>query len=237
MCAITEITIDGFFPCPSPQLTAGDSAAKVAAVAVYASDPMTKLGATSILGADERLTVVAEDDFVLADVIVVLEEFLGYDIFAFLREVRASSRRESPPRCVIVTERTLPDALLTAIECGMAAMLPLDDTEGAELVRTTLAVSQGGALLSPRLQGWLLNRLERVRQDVLEPHGLTLSGPSERERDVLRLLADGYGTDEIATELSYSAGTVKNVLHGLMTRYGLHSRAHAVAFALRTAVI
>jgi DNA-binding NarL/FixJ family response regulator len=87
------------------------------------------------------------------------------------------------------------------------------------------------------VQGTLLSQLDRMRRDVLEPNGLTLSGPSERERDVLRLLADGYDTEEIAAELTYSVGTVKNVLHGLMTRYDLQSRAHAVAFALRSAVI
>jgi DNA-binding NarL/FixJ family response regulator len=50
---------------------------------------------------------------------------------------------------------------------------------------------------------------------------------------VLRLVADGYETREIASKLSYSERTVKNVLHELTSRLQLRNRAHAVAYALR----
>lgn len=213
------------------------AATMVTAVAVSASAPLTKAGATSILSADSRLRVLPDDELGSADVLVVLEESVGSEVFAFLRAARSLSERETPPRCVIVSDQIQPEALMTAIECGLAAMLPLRSTDPGELVRMVLAVSQGEAHLPPRVQGALLSELDRIQRGVLEPNGLTLSGPSIREREVLRLLADGYGTEEIAGELMYSAATVKNVLHGLMTRYGLHSRAHAVAFALRAAVI
>lgn len=206
-------------------------------VAVHASDPTTGLGAVSILGVDRRLKVLAEDELAMAQVIVVVEDSIDNDVFAFLREIRAKSRLESPPRCVIVTDHFRGDAVITAIECGMVALLRRSDTSGAELVRTVLAVGQGMAYLPPRVQGSLLRQLDRIREDVLEPNGLTLSGLSARERDVLRLLADGRGTEEIATTLAYSESTVKNVLHGLMTRFGLNSRSHAVAYALRSGVI
>lgn len=213
------------------------TATAVTAVAVYASAPLTRAGATSILAEDRRLSVLPGDDAASADVIVVLEESISYHVFTFLRDVRARTRRESPPRCVIVTDHVQSEWLMTAIECGMVASLPLRSTDSDELVRMVLAVSRGEACLPPRMQSDLLRELDRIQRGVLEPNGLTLSGPSPRERDVLRLLADGYGTEEIAAELMYSAATVKNILHGLMTRYGLHSRAHAVAFALRAAVI
>jgi hypothetical protein len=90
------------------------------------------------------------------------------------------------------------------------------DAAPEELVGTVLAVSRGEAHLPPWLQGGLLNELDRVRHDVLEPNGFTLSGVSM---------------------LAYSTSTVKNVFSGLMARYGLNSRAHAVAFALRAGVI
>jgi len=54
---------------------------------------------------------------------------------------------------------------------------------------------------------------------------------------VLRLLAEGMDTAEIAAELCYSQRTVKNVLHGLTNRLNLRNRAHAVAHALRADVI
>jgi DNA-binding NarL/FixJ family response regulator len=55
--------------------------------------------------------------------------------------------------------------------------------------------------------------------------------------EVLRLIADGFDTREIASKLSYSERTVKNVLHGITTRLRLRNRAHAVAYALRNGLI
>lgn len=61
----------------------------------------------------------------------------------------------------------------------------------------------------------------------------TLAGLAPREIDVIRLIAEGLDTAEVAGKLSYSERTVKNVLHGMTTRLHLRNRAHAVAYALR----
>ncbi|ALG15387.1 LuxR family transcriptional regulator [Kibdelosporangium phytohabitans] len=206
------------------------------AVAVHASDPMTALGAASILGSDGRLRVLPESDIALAEMIVIIEEAVGDKALAFLREVRTKSRLDTSPRCVIVTDRLRIDGL-TAIQYGTAAVLQRSNTSDDELLRTVVAVSQGAAYLPPWLQGSLLNQFDRIRRDVLEPNGLTMSGMSARERDVLRLLADGHSTEEVAVRVGYSERTVKNVLHSLMSRHGLNNRAHAVAFAWRAGVI
>ena len=58
-----------------------------------------------------------------------------------------------------------------------------------------------------------------------------------REIDVLRLMADGLDTNEIAGELCYSERTVKNVIYGVTHRLKLRNRSHAVAYALRTGMI
>jgi DNA-binding NarL/FixJ family response regulator len=60
----------------------------------------------------------------------------------------------------------------------------------------------------------------------------SLARLDERERAVLRLIADGFGTAEIAMRLNYSERTVKNILHRLLSRMHLRNRAHAVAYAL-----
>ena len=69
------------------------------------------------------------------------------------------------------------------------------------------------------------------------PRGLTISGLTEREVEVLRLVADGFDTAEIAKKLSYSERTIKNILHDVVSRFGLRNRAHAVAYALREGLI
>jgi DNA-binding NarL/FixJ family response regulator len=71
----------------------------------------------------------------------------------------------------------------------------------------------------------------------LGPRGLTFTGLTEREVSVLRLVADGMDTSQIATRLCYSQRTVKNVLHDVTSRLHLRNRSHAVAYALRHGLI
>ncbi len=73
-----------------------------------------------------------------------------------------------------------------------------------------------------------------------DPTGLELDHSphySDRELDVLRLLARGLSTREVAHTLSYSERTIKNVIYGLTTRTGLRNRTHAVAVAVRIGLV
>jgi DNA-binding NarL/FixJ family response regulator len=72
---------------------------------------------------------------------------------------------------------------------------------------------------------------------VLGPRGIVFTGLAPREVEVLRLLADGLDTAEIARRLCYSERTVKNVVHDVTTRLQLRNRSHAVAYALREGLI
>jgi DNA-binding NarL/FixJ family response regulator len=206
------------------------------AVAVHASDGVTARGADHLLRADARLTVLAEDELAYAAVIVVIGESITDRALSFLGRARATSRLASPPRCVIVGDQFRLDGL-SVMQYGVAAVLQRNRTSGEKLVQTVLGVGLGEAYLPTWLQGKLLAQFERVQRDVLEPNGLTMSGLSARERDILKLLAEGDSTAEIALKLEYSERTVKNVLQQLMRRHRLNNRAHAVAFAWRAGVI
>ena len=83
----------------------------------------------------------------------------------------------------------------------------------------------------------LLEQVQRLQRQVLAPRGLTLTGLSKRETDVLRLLADGHDTADIARTLCWSERTVKNIVHDVTTRLQLRNRAHAVAYAVREGLI
>ena len=72
---------------------------------------------------------------------------------------------------------------------------------------------------------------------MLAPAGLRFSGLSDREVEVLRLVAEGLDTGEIARQLAFSERTIKSVLHDVTTRLQLRNRAHAVAFAVREGFI
>ena len=86
-------------------------------------------------------------------------------------------------------------------------------------------------------RGWLQSRIRGIKPDAPGPRDLTGAGLVNREVDVLRLLADGHDTLEIAERLNYSERTVRNIIHGVLTRMKLRNRAHAVAYALRNGVI
>lgn len=82
-----------------------------------------------------------------------------------------------------------------------------------------------------------MDQLGRLQRQVLSPRGLVFAGLSPRETEVLRLVADGMDTAEIARVLCYSERTVKNVLHQVTTRLQLRNRSHAVAYAVREGLI
>jgi DNA-binding CsgD family transcriptional regulator len=60
---------------------------------------------------------------------------------------------------------------------------------------------------------------------------------TDREIEVLRLLADGMDTGEVSRQLFYSERTVKNIIHNVTSRLDLRNRTHAVAYAIRQGLI
>ena len=99
------------------------------------------------------------------------------------------------------------------------------------------AAASGEGSVPPDLLGRLLEQVGRLQRHVLGPRGIMFTGLAPREVDVLRLLADGLDTAEIARRLAYSERTVKNVVHDVTTRLQLRNRSHAVAYALREGLI
>ena len=84
--------------------------------------------------------------------------------------------------------------------------------------------------------GALLQQVTELQQLALTV-GFTPSSLGDRERDVLRLVADGFNTAEIALRLSYSERTVKNILYNVLSRLRVRNRSHAVAAAIRSGMI
>lgn len=202
-------------------------------VAVHATDPLTHAGLAGYLGSRAELTVVDDEPPANADVVVAATEDLGAAMLATLRQWADTV---SVPVVLLARELSETD-LLHVIERRVVAVVPRSAATDDRLLRAVLAAAAGGALLPPRLLSGLLKHVERLHREVLAPRGLSSSGITPREAEVLRLMADGMDTAEIAAELCYSQRTVKNVLHGLTNRLNLRNRAHAVAHAMRADVI
>lgn len=127
--------------------------------------------------------------------------------------------------------------LLAAIAHGPLSVIARRDADTDRVVRAVVGVPAGRLELPDDAVGWLVARLRAIHRDVLAPRGLTAAGLGTREVEVLRLLAEGLDTAEIAQAMNYSERTVKSIIHGVLTRCRLRNRAHAVAFALRSGAL
>ena len=129
------------------------------------------------------------------------------------------------------------NSLQTMIQYGIAAVLRRTEASQDRLVHLITAMANGEGVLPGDLLGKLLDHVGSLQRTVLDPRGLTLSTLTGREAEMLRLVAEGFDTTEIAQKTSYSERTVKNVLHELSTRLQLRNRAHAVGYAMRHGLI
>lgn len=202
-------------------------------VALHAPDAVTYAGLASFLESSPEITVRPADEETDQNVRVVCCEELSSGVVAMLRHSAATTRLP----VVLVIDGITESELLTVVECRVVAILPRLAISGDRLVHSVRAAAAGGGVMPPNLVGELLKHIERLQREVLAPNGLNAAGLTSREVDVLRLMADGHDTHEIAGELCYSERTVKNVIYALTKRLNLRNRSHAVAYALRTGMI
>ncbi|MEV6908434.1 response regulator transcription factor [Amycolatopsis sp. NPDC051071] len=201
-------------------------------VSVRALDPVTKAGMVTCLE-EQAMKVVDGRPPDNPDVVVVVFERLSADAVSMLREAAADLGKP----IVVVTDRLQVSELAVAVECRVVAILPRAAVTDIRLSETVRIAAAGGANLPSNLLGKLIEHTERLCREELGPGGLPRAGLSPREVEVLRMMAEGLDTREIATELSYSERTVKNIVYAITDRLGLRNRSHAVAYAMRAGVI
>ncbi len=200
---------------------------------VYADDPILQAGVIAQLRLRTEIAVMDAAALDRAQVAVVVADVLDEEALRVLRAMR----RGSAPRTVLVARVIDDQTVVAAAEAGVAGMVRRVDATPDTLVRTILRVANGHGHIPADLVSRLLGQVGRLQRQVLTPRGISFSGLSDREADVLRLVADGCDTAEIARQLCYSQRTVKNVLHDLTTRLQLKNRSHAVAYAVREGLI
>lgn len=200
-------------------------------VSVQAGDPLSMAGVSSQLHASPELTFATDDN--PADVAVVVTQTVDEDTVRVIRNLC----RQDATRVVVVVAQPNESGLLAAVEAGASGLLRRSEASAGRLAAAVRSAAYGEGVVSPDLLGRLLRQVGQLQRDVLSPRGLRLSGLTEREANVLRLVADGLSTAEVAIELSYSERTIKNVVRDVVTRFRLRNRSHAVAFALREGLI
>jgi DNA-binding NarL/FixJ family response regulator len=136
-----------------------------------------------------------------------------------------------PPTLVLTTFDDT-ELLLTAVRAGARGFLN-KDVSLDELVGAIRALSRGDTWFQPAVTASLRRGVE-ARPRGADPSSERLT---DRERDVLRLMAGGYSNREIADVLATAEGTVKNQVSSILAKLGVRDRTRAVLKAIETGVI
>ena len=197
--------------------------------------PIVLAGVKALISADPRLQVVGEasdgatalrlakelrPDAVILD--IAMPGLTGIDVAIALRAELPASR------VIILTVHEDRAYLRQLLEAGVAAYL-LKRSAADELVRAIHAVVAGGLYLDPAIAGKVVGGPAR---GMLKSHNGNPAELSERERAVLRLVAEGYSGKEITAMLAISVKTIETYKARAMEKLGFKSRVDVVRYAV-----
>ena len=200
---------------------------------------LVRQGVRSLLELSENIRVVAEaadgkqalalipqiqPDVVLMD--------MRMPVMSGLEALQLMAERGDMPPIIILTTFDDDQLVLAGIKAGARGYL-LKDVSLEQLVEAIERVAAGGSLVQPVMTQRLLSGLERMQNDFVSldrPDPLT-----DRETEILRLMAGGYSNKEIANSLGVAEGTIKNHVSNILSKLGVRDRTRAVlkAFELQ----
>jgi DNA-binding NarL/FixJ family response regulator len=148
--------------------------------------------------------------------------------------VIAGDERLASVKVVILTTFDLDDYVYGALRAGATGFL-VKDTEPEELVQAVRVAARGDALISPSITRRLIAEFAgRVKGPEPDPR---LNGLTEREREVMQLVAAGLTNDEIAARLVLSPSTAKTHVSRIMSKVGARDRSQVVVMAYESGMV
>ena len=204
---------------------------------------LVRAGFRALLDAQEDIEVVAEandgaEAIELArrhrpDVVLMDIRMPGVDGLAATKEL-AAEKRLPDLRIVILTTFDLDEYVFEALRNGASGFL-VKNTEPAELVAAVRAVARGDALLSPGVTRRLVAEFAMRSRELSS--GSQLDVLTDREREVMALVAEGLSNDEIADRLVVSPATAKTHVSRTMVKLGARDRAQLVVLAYESGLV
>lgn len=203
---------------------------------------LTRAGLRTALSVDPQIQVVGEANDGLAGLSVIEHErpdvavidigLPGIDGIELTRRVRASI---PDTHVLILTMHDVEREVLAALAAGAEAYC-LKTAESKDLITAVRTVAEGGAYFDPRIADVVLRSLGAAKPPPLrkDSPSTPLTPP---EMQILRLIADGHGNQEIADELHLARGTVKGHIHDILNKLSASDRAHAAMQGLRQGLL
>jgi DNA-binding NarL/FixJ family response regulator len=208
-------------------------------VVIADDQPMMRAGFKAVLEAGGRVEVVAEA--ATGEEAVAVATAHSPDVV--LMDIRMpgmngieATRRLPRQRVLILTTFGLDEYIIEALRAGASGFL-LKDAPTEEVLAAVFAVANGDAVLSPAVTRQLLDQVGRRLPAAVSRGDESLETLTDRELEVLRLLAAGLSNAEIAAALVVSDATVKSHVSRLLNKLGLRDRVQAVIYAYETRLI
>lgn len=212
-------------------------------IRVFLVDDQTlvRQGIRSLLALGEGIEVVAEaaDGRQAVELIpqirpdVVLMD-MRMPVMSGLEAIQTLAGAGALPPTIILTTFDDDEIVLAGIKAGARGYL-LKDVSLDQLVGAIRTVSAGGSLVQPAVSQRLLSGLEHLRNEFVsldQPDPLT-----DRETEILRLMAGGFSNKEIANSLNVAEGTIKNHVSNILSKLGVRDRTRAVLKAFELKIV
>jgi len=166
---------------------------------------------------------------VLMDIVFKGDGMTGIEATRRIKEASPSTK------VVIMTAHDEDRLLVEAVEAGASGFLSKDEA-AEEVLAAAKSAADGEVLIDPATLTRLLAQVAREREEKRDALAL-LNDLTEREREILGLLAEGMRNDEIAAKLYISPQTVQTHVRNILGKLRVHSKLEAVAFAVRHGAI